>query len=248
MPWGLDKRLMFLKQRGFLLHHTTSGSIAFSSAVFTKNGSALKNSLFCPYSRYQRVHSLLLTHQSFHPSPNRVFSHFFCFTVRGSKVFKLDNVQALFYFYVFFFQRQSIRIDICCTTLFKLLVQYFVNVIKLTFSLPLQIALNFLIFFAGRCLILYDNCSCRFTDVKHFCKLPTALLSFFVGIKEFYLSFQRQSLFGQRTCGLSLKGGFGGFGGCDRLNGLGDSTDSLDSTGSADLADSVDSTDSLGYL
>ena len=37
MPWGLDKLLMFLKQRGFLLLHTTSGSIAFSPAAFTKN-------------------------------------------------------------------------------------------------------------------------------------------------------------------------------------------------------------------
>ena len=37
MPWGLDKLLMFLKQRGFLLLQITSGSIAFSLAAFTKN-------------------------------------------------------------------------------------------------------------------------------------------------------------------------------------------------------------------
>ena len=37
MSWGLNKSLMFLKQRGFLLLHTTSGSIAFSPSAFTKN-------------------------------------------------------------------------------------------------------------------------------------------------------------------------------------------------------------------
>ena len=37
MPWGLDKLLLFLSERGFLLLHTTSGLIAFSPAAFTKN-------------------------------------------------------------------------------------------------------------------------------------------------------------------------------------------------------------------
>ena len=36
MSWGLDK-LLFLKQRGFLLLQITSGSIAFSPAAFPKN-------------------------------------------------------------------------------------------------------------------------------------------------------------------------------------------------------------------
>ena len=37
MPRGLEKLLMFLKQRGFLLLHTISGWIAFSPAAFAKN-------------------------------------------------------------------------------------------------------------------------------------------------------------------------------------------------------------------